>query len=35
LVRSILVSQMGECFGDNRVIDNGDFYGHIPIFADG
>jgi hypothetical protein len=26
---------MGECFGDNRVIDNGDFYGHIPICADG
>jgi hypothetical protein len=35
LVRSILISKMGECFGDNRVIDNGDFYGHIPIFADG
>jgi hypothetical protein len=26
---------MGERFGDNRVIDNGDFYGHVPIFADG
>jgi len=26
---------MGESFGGNRVINNGDFYGHIPIFADG
>jgi hypothetical protein len=35
LIRSILISKMRECFSNNRVIDNGDFYGHVPIFADG
>jgi hypothetical protein len=30
-----LIAKMGECFSGNWVIDNGDFYGHIPIFADG